>query len=371
MKVEAVELRKVRMPLVSPFRGALGTETEREVVLVHTLGPDSEGWGECSALNAPLYSPEYADGALAVLHQHLVPMLAGRAAEPSAVDVAPVLAPVKGHRMAKAALEMALLDAELRARGESLAAHLGAVHDSVPSGVAVGITASVAELVDTVTGYLQQGYVRVKLKIEPGWDIEPIRAVREHFGGSLALQVDANGSYGLADIPHLAHLDDFGLLLLEQPLPEDDLAGHAELARHLRTPICLDEPITSARAAADAISLGACRVVNIKAGRMGGYLEARRAHDTCAARGVPVWCGGMLETGLARAANLALAALPGFTLPGDISASNRYWHQDLTEPFRLGPGGHLKVPTGPGLGVDPLPDVLKEVTTSVVHLPWV
>ena len=370
MRVAAVELRKLIMPLVQPFRGALGTETDREVVLVHVLGADGEGWGECSALSAPLYSPEYADGALAVLHQHLLPMLARRVKEPTAVDVAPALAPVKGHPMAKAALEMALLDAELRARGQSLAAHLGAAHGSVPSGVAVGITGSVAELLDTVAGYVHQGYGRVKLKIEPGWDIEPVRAVRERFGDGLALQVDANGSYSLADLPHLTHLDDFGLLLVEQPLPEYDLTGHAELARHLRTPICLDEPITSARAAADAISLGACRVVNIKAGRMGGYLEARRAHDTCSARGVPVWCGGMLETGLARAANLALAALPGFTLPGDVSASDRYWSQDITEPFTLGPGGRLRVPTGPGLGVSPLPDVLKERTIALVHFPW-
>lgn len=369
MKLEVVELHKLAIPLVSPFRGALGTETVRQLLVVHVIAPDGEGWGECSALNAPTYSPEYVDGALAVIREHLVPRLAARAPEPTAEQVAPALAAVKGHRMAKAALEMALLDAQLRAKGQSFAGYFGAVRTSVPSGVSIGITGSVAELLDVVAYYHDQGYMRVKLKIEPGWDIEPVRAVRERFS-DLALQVDANGSYSLADATHLAQLDHFELSLIEQPLPEDDLAGHAALARQLQTPICLDEPITSARAAADAIAQGACQVVNIKAGRMGGYLEARRAHDTCAALKVPVWCGGMLESGLARAANIALAGLPNFTLPGDISASNRYWYQDLTEPFVLQPGGYLAVPTRPGLGVEPLPEVLAQLTTSVTHLRW-
>ncbi|MGC8626325.1 MAG: o-succinylbenzoate synthase [Acidimicrobiales bacterium] len=369
MKLEVVELRKLAMPLVSAFGGALGTETVRQLLVVHVSGPDSEGWGECSAMSSPTYSPEYVDGALAVIRDHLVPRLAALAPEPTAEQVAPVLAPVKGHLMAKASLEMALLDAQLRAKGQSLASYFGTARTSVPSGVAVGTTASVAELLDVVAGYQDQGYKRVKLKIMPGWDLEPVSAVREHFP-ALALQVDANGAYSLADATHLAKLDHFELSLIEQPLPEDDLAGHAALARQLKTPICLDEPITSARAAADAIARGACRVVNIKAGRMGGYLEARRAHDTCAALNVPVWCGGMLESGLARAANVALAGLPNFTLPGDISASDRYWHQDLTEPFVLQPGGRLAVPTEPGLGVEPLPDVLAQCTTSVTYLRW-
>jgi O-succinylbenzoate synthase len=227
----------------------------------------------------------------------------------------------------------------------------------------------VEELIDVVAGYLDDGYVRVKLKIEPGWDVEPVRAVRERFGDDLLLQVDANTAYTLADARHLAALDAFGLLLIEQPLPEEDVAGHAELARIVKTPICLDESIVSAASAADAIARGACSVVNIKAGRVGGYLEARRVHDVCAAHGVPVWCGGMLETGLGRAANIALAALPGFTLPGDISASDRYWATDITPPFVL-EQGRLRVPTGPGLGVRPDPDALREVTTSLRSLPW-
>ena len=335
MKVEAIELRRIELPLVSPFRTSFGTEWVRDILLVRVLGPETEGWGECVAMGEPTYSSEYVDGAHTVVRDHLLPRLAAGGRVPAAHEIGPWLAPVRGHPMAKAAVEMAFLDAELSARDEPLAAYLGAVRDAVPAGVSVGITGSVGELLETVAGYLADGYVRIKLKIEPGWDVEPVRAVRERFGDDILLQVDANAAYTLADASHLAGLDPFGLLLIEQPLAEDDVAGHALLARRIRTPICLDESITSARAAVDAIERGACAVVNIKAGRVGGYLEARRVHDVCAAHGVPVWCGGMLETGLGRAANVALAALPGFTLPGDTSASDRYWRQDITEPFVL------------------------------------
>ena len=368
MKIESVELVRVAMPLVTPFRTSFGTQTDRDVLLVHVKGPDADGWGECVAMSDPLYSAEYVDGAQVVTEKFLLPRL-WTGAEISAEQVHGRLAAVKGHPMAKAALEMAILDAELCSRGESLAAHLGAVTESVPSGVSVGITGSVGELIDVVSGYVDAGYVRVKLKIEPGWDVEPVSAVRERFGDDLLLQVDANTAYTLADARHLARLDAFDLLLIEQPLPEDDVAGHAQLAKVVRTPICLDESITSAAAAADALARGACSIVNIKAGRVGGYLEARRVHDVCAAHGVPVWCGGMLETGLGRAANLALAALPGFTLPGDISASDRYWRTDITAPFVL-EGGHIRVPAGPGLGVRPDPDALAAVTTSVREFSW-
>ena len=265
--------------------------------------------------------------------------------------------------MAKAALETAVLDAELRAEGRSFGRELGAVHRRVPCGVSVGIMDSVPELLDAVEGYLAAGYVRIKLKIEPGWDVGPVRAVRERFGDDVLLQVDANTAYTLNDAAQLARLDPFGLLLIEQPLDEEDVLGHAELAKRVRTPICLDESILSARAAADAIRLGACSIVNVKPGRVGGYLEARRVHDVCVAMGVPVWCGGMLETGVGRAANLALAALPGFTLPGDTSASRRYYDGDVTPEFVLD-GGTIAVPAGPGIGVDPLPDALARLVTS-------
>jgi O-succinylbenzoate synthase len=269
--------------------------------------------------------------------------------------------------MAKAALEMAVLDAELRAEGRSFGRELGAVHDRVPCGVSVGIMSDIPELLDAVGGYLAEGYLRVKLKIEPGWDVEPVRAVRERFGDDVLLQVDANTAYTLADTQQLARLDPFDLLLIEQPLDEEDVLGHVELAKRIRTPVCLDESITSARDAAAAIRLGACQIVNIKPGRVGGYLEARRIHDVCVAHGVPVWCGGMLETGLGRAANVALAALPGFTLPGDTSASGRYYAEDVTEPFVLD-DGHLGVPTGPGLGVAPVADRLAEITRATEWL---
>jgi O-succinylbenzoate synthase len=368
VKFDAVELRRIQLPLVSPFRTSFGTQTDRDVLLIQVKGPDADGWGECVAMSEPLYSPEYVAGAHAVIKDHLLPRL-GTLADVTAPSVRPALAAIKGHPMAKAALEMAVLDAELGARGESLGSYLGAVRQTVPSGVSIGITSSVPELLDVVEAYLDQGYQRVKLKIEPGWDVEPVRAVRERFGGDLLLQVDANSAYSRRDMSHLARLDAFDLLLIEQPFPEDDVSAHAALAQCIDTPICLDESITSAASAADAIRRGACSIVNVKPGRVGGYLEARRVHDVCAALGVAVWCGGMLETGLGRAANLALAALPNFTLPGDISASDRYWRRDITAPFVL-ESGHLRVPTGPGIGVRPGPDVLAEVTSSVEVLPW-
>ncbi|MFB8439591.1 o-succinylbenzoate synthase [Streptomyces niveus] len=366
MRIERVELRRVSLPLVSPFRTSLGIEYERSALVVRVTTPDGEGWGECVAGADASYSSEYVEGAEDVLLRHLAPPLLS-AESVTAAAVAPLLAGVKGHRMAKAALETAVLDAELRSYGMSFAAALGAVADRVPSGVSVGIMDSVPEVADAVAGYLAQGYRRIKLKIEPGWDLAPVRAVRERFGDDILLQVDANAAYTRADVRHLAQLDAFDLLLIEQPLDEEDLLGHAALARSLRTPICLDESVVSARSAADAIALGACHIVNVKPGRVGGYLEARRIHDVCAASGIPVWCGGMLETGLGRAGNAALAALPNFTLPGDISASDRYYATDITEPFVLR-DGHLAVPSGPGLGVAPLPAVLAEVTTAVSEL---
>jgi o-succinylbenzoate synthase len=350
MRIERVALRRIDLPLVSPFRTSLGIEYDKPALLVQVTTDEGEGWGESVAGADASYSSEYIEAAEDVLARHLIPPLLA-ASSVTAATVAPLLAGVKGHRMAKAALEMAVMDVELRSHGMSFAQSLGAVRDRVASGVSVGIMDSVPELLDAVAGYLEQGYQRIKLKIEPGWDLVPVQAVRERFGDEVLL----------------ARLDAFDLLLIEQPLDEEDLRGHAALAQVLTTPVCLDESIVSARSAADAIALGACQIVNIKPGRVGGYLEARRIHDVCAASGVPVWCGGMLETGLGRAGNAALAALPNFTLPGDVSASNRYFETDLTEPFVL-EEGTLRVPTGPGLGVKPLPDVLAAVTTSVREL---
>jgi len=329
---------------------------------VRVVGAEAEGWGECVAFGEPFYSSEYTAGAHDVIKNHLLPRLFAKG-DVAAEDVAFLLGEVRGHPMAKGAVEMAVLDAELRERGVSFGEFLGAVRPAVDCGVSVGIHENATDLLHTVEGYLDDGYRRIKLKIEPGHDVEPVRAVRERFGDIL-FQVDANAAYTRDDAHHLAELDEFDLLLIEQPLPEDDVLGHAELAKVVATPICLDESITSARGAKDAIALGACRIVNIKAGRVGGYLEAKRVHDVCAAANVPVWCGGMLETALGRAANVALAALPNFTLPGDTSASGRYYAEDVCEPFVLD-DGRLAVPTGAGLGVSPITDVLERFTTSV------
>lgn len=362
--LEAIELRRIALPLVSPFRTSFGTETARDILLVRAVTADGEGWGECVAGNDPLYSSEYVEAAEHVLRHHLIPRLATHRSRMDAHEIASILEPVKDHRMAKGALEAAVLDAQLRSAGVNLGAHLGATRDRVPSGVSVGIMNSLDELERVVGGYLADGYVRIKLKIEPGWDLEPVGMVRRVFGPQVPLQVDANTAYTRDDGAHLARLDEFGLLLIEQPLPEDDVTGHALIAREVGTPICLDESIVSRRAAIDAIERGACSIINIKAGRVGGYLAARDIHDLAVSRGIPVWCGGMVETGIGRAANVALAALPGFTLPGDTSSSTRFFATDITEPLLMDADGMMAVPTGPGLGVTPLPELLDELTIA-------
>ena len=342
-------------------------QTSRRILLVRAEverdGVVTEGWGECVAGDEPTYSSEYVDGAALVMTNVLVPRLHA-VDDLGAADVGAVLEPVRGHPMAKAALEMAVLDAELRAEGRSFASFLGVGRDRVPSGVSIGIHATIDDLLASVQGYLDDGYVRIKLKIEPGLDLEPVAAVRELIGPDTPFQVDANAAYGRRDAEHLARLDRFDLLLIEQPLPEDDLLGHAELARAIDTPVCLDESIVSATVCADAIDVGAAEIVNIKPGRVGGYLAAWRIHDLCVARAIPVWCGGMLETGIGHAANAALAALPGFTLPGDISASRRFWARDIVcEPIDV-VDGHVAVPDGPGFGVELDLDFVASVTAT-------
>lgn len=360
--LQGVELRVLHVPLVAPFTTSFGTETVREVIVVRALTADGEGWGEIVTQSDPLYSSEYTQGAWDVSLRFLVPALLDRHLI-APHEIAGALEPFKGHRMAKAGLELAVLDAALRAEGRSFGAYVGAMRDRVPSGVSVGIQRDPAALVDTVRGYLDEGYVRIKIKIKPGRDVADTAAVRDAFGG-IPLQVDANSAYTMADADTLAELDRFDLLLIEQPLQEDDLVDHATLARRLRTPVCLDESIVSDKVAADALALGSASVINIKAGRVGGYLEAVRIHDRCLAAGVPVWCGGMLETGIGRAANAALAALPGFTLPGDVSASDRFYRRDIvTEPAVL-EDGHVRVPTGHGLGVEIDPVALDDFTVA-------
>lgn len=363
MTIELIRLHRLNIPLVRPFRTSFGTEAVRDVILVEAVTADGvHGWGECVTMSWPGYSYEYGNSAIAVITEHLLPSLreVTDAADPygvrSAMDV------VRGHPMAKGALSTALLDVWLREQDASLASYLGAVRSRVDCGVSVGIppTESVDELLDEVGGYIDAGYRRIKLKIEPGWDIAPVSAVRNRWP-DIPLQTDANQAYERSDAQHLARLDEFGLLLHEQPLSEEDWYGHVLISEACQTPICMDESIHSVASADSALSFGAASIINIKPGRVGGYLTARDIHDLCLGRGAPVWCGGMLETGIGRAANVALAALPGFTLAGDTSASSRYYEVDVTEPFVLD-DGQLDVPTGPGIGVDPLPDVLEDLT---------
>ena len=349
MKITAVELHRVAMPLVRRFETSFGVQTTRDVLLVRVRTDAGDGWGECVAGAEPVYSSEYTDGAEHVITHYLAPALLA-AESVTAESVARLLSFIVGHRMAKAALETAVLDAQTRAAGVSFGEYFGAVRAEVDCGVSVGIAPSLDELLAEVSGYVDEGYRRIKLKIKPGWDIEPVRAVRDLIG-DLPLQVDANTAYTLADVDRLRLLDEFGLLLIEQPFDEEDIAGHVALAAEIATPVCLDESIHSALIAVDAIERGATSIVNIKAGRVGGYLEAVRVHDVCAELDVAVWCGGMLETGIGRAANVALAGMENFTLPGDTSASKRFYADDITEPFVL-VDGRLAVPTGPGSGVE-------------------
>lgn len=356
MRVEAVELHRVGMPLVRPFETSFSVQTARDVLLVRVRTDVGDGWGECVAMGGPFYSSEYVAGAAELIRDYLAPAIVGR--DVSADAFAASARFVVGHRMAKAAVETALLDAETRAGGVSFARRFGAVRDLVDCGVSVGISPTIDGLLDEVQGYVDAGYRRIKLKIKPGWDLEPVMRVRELIG-ELPLQVDANTAYTRPDIEHLRELDAYDLLLIEQPFVEEDIASHVALAAAIATPVCLDESIVDATVAVDAIERGATSVVNIKAGRVGGYLEAVRVHDVCVARAVPVWCGGMLETGVGRAANVALAALPGFTLPGDTSGSDRYFAEDLTEPFVL-VDGQLAVPTGAGSGVTVREQLVRE-----------
>jgi O-succinylbenzoate synthase len=350
MRVEAIELREIHMRYRAPFETSFGREDVKACLLVRVITDGLEGWGEVPAGRAPLYNEETDDTAWIVLEQFLIPPLLGRDA-PAPEAFARDVAHIRRHHMAKAGLEAALWDLEAQRRQQPLSKTLGGTRETIDVGVSQGIEPTVEVLLDRVGGYLEQGYRRIKIKIKPGWDIEPVRRIRERFG-SILFQVDANSAYELEDAPVFKALDAFGLLLIEQPLPEDDMVDHAALQAQLATPICLDESIVHARAARAALQLGACRIINIKQARIGGLSAAVAIHDLCQARGVPVWCGGMLETGIGRAANMALCSLPNFTLPADLSASDRYFEEDLIEPpVRLNPDGTITVPTGIGLGV--------------------
>lgn len=349
------------MELVAPFETSGWVERERQCLIIALRAEGLTGWGECVATQVCGYSYETTKTAWHILEDFLLPMVLGKELEAVDTFVAEARR-IRGHPMAKAALEAALWDLFAQAQGVGLQQLLGGQGDRVRVGVSVGIQPSPEALVEVVRRYLSDGYPRVKLKIKPGKDLDYTRAVRQAFP-DVQLQVDANSAYRLADAPVFEAMDDLDLLLIEQPLGYDDIYDHSRLQPLLKTPICLDESIHTLEHARWALDIGACRNINIKPARVGGLTEAVRIHDLCCERGVPVWCGGMLETGVGRAANVALASLPGFALPGDISASARYFHEDIVEPaFALNPDGTLSVPAGSGLGVRVKPDALERFT---------
>jgi O-succinylbenzoate synthase len=361
MRIERIEVYYTKMELVTSFETSMGVETHEHHVHVRVDGEGLTGWGECVVEDIPLYSSETVDTAWHVLRDCLVPAVLGRTI--GRVDEAIALwARFRGHRMAKAGLESALWDALAKAKSVSLAKFLGGVRDRVPVGVSVGLQASPEALVKKVAAHLAEGYNRIKIKIAPGRDVALVKALRREYPG-LLLQVDANSAYELEDAAVFKAMDDDNLLLIEQPLSYEDIYDHSKLQKELKTPICLDESIHSLADARAAIELQSCRVINIKPGRVGGFSESRKIHDFCASAGIPVWHGGMLESGIGRAGNVALASLPNFTLPGDISASRRYYKQDIVEPeFVIDEDSMMAVPTGPGIGVEVQMDRLEKVT---------
>jgi len=361
VKIAAVEMRLLQMRLLRPFRTSFGVQQDRYPLLLRLELDGLSAWSECVAGEGPWYSSETIDTAWEILRKYLIPAVRGR--ELAAVeDLERLMLPVRGHRMAKAALEMAFSVALAEASDRSLAAWLGGSRSTVETGVSIGIQANVDALLALIEEHLHQGYRRIKIKIEPGWDIDVIAAVRARYP-EITIMADANSAYELDDAPRLRELDRYGLLMLEQPLTAGDLFDHAVLQAQLATPICLDESIEDARQARQAIQIRACQVFNIKPGRVGGFAESRRIHDLAQQAGMPVWCGGMLETGIGRAANVALATLPNFTLPGDLSASDRYWAEDIVDPpFRLLRGGLITVPYQRGLGVDVKLDMVDRLT---------
>jgi len=367
MKIERIEIRRIELPFVAPFETSGWRELANHSLIVRLQAEGAEGWGEAPVGAGPWYNEETQATAWVMARQILAPMLLEASiARPEDVDA--VFTRVRGNRMARAGFEFAAWDLFGRLEGRSLSAMLGGTRTQVDVGVSVGVQPDIEALLRVVGAYVEAGYRRVKLKIKPGWDIEPTRAVRETWP-NLRLQVDANSIYSLDQADQLAQLDAFDLLLIEQPLAHDDIVDHAKLQRRLRTPICLDESIVSPEHARWAIELQACGVINIKPSRVGGLTAARQIHAMCAEAGIPVWCGGMLETGIGRAANVALASLPNFSLPGDISASDRYFQRDVVRsPFVLNADSTLSVPTAPGTGAEVDEAFLDSVTLEKVDL---
>jgi O-succinylbenzoate synthase len=362
VRVDRIILRQLRLPLVDSFETSFGRTTERQIVLVEAVAEGVSGWGEATAGEQPFYNEEWTESAWLIVRDFAGPRLLGRALA-SAEEAGPLLSHIRGHRMAWGGLEAAVWDLESRLLGRPLWRHIGgAARREIPCGVSIGIQESLPDLLRKIERELEAGYQRIKIKIKPGWDVEVVRQVRRQFP-NIKLMADANSAYTLADADHLKQLDEFYLMMIEQPLAHDDIIDHAVLQAKLETAICLDECIRSARHAGQAIRLGACRIINIKLGRVGGFREARRVHDVAQAAGVPVWCGGMLESGVGRAHNIALATLPNFVLPGDVSASQRYWARDvIIPPVEVTPRGTIEVRDEPGFGYALDFEFLRQIT---------
>jgi o-succinylbenzoate synthase len=367
MRFHSLTLREIRLKLVRPFETSMDRVSERRIIVAEAHVENVSGWGECTAGETPYYCPEDTETAWHILKNFLWPKLKGRELS-SAADVWPLLEQVRGHNMAKGAVETAVWDAEAKLKQIPLWKLIGGERQEIPCGVSIGIQDSLDELSATVKKELAAGYQRVKIKIKPGKDLALVGRIRQDFP-RIKLMVDANSAYHQDDWPLLKQLDAYYLMMIEQPLGWDDLFGHVEVQKGLQTPICLDECIHTYEHAEAAIALGACKIINIKLGRVGGLLQAKRIHDLCQKNSIPVWCGGMLESGIGRAQNIAMSTLPNFSLPGDVTASQRYWHEDIINPeVTVTANGTIQVPTTPGLGFSPRQDRIAAITARQDHL---
>jgi O-succinylbenzoate synthase len=361
MKIEAITLREIQMPLVHFFETSFGRTYKRRILLITAHCQGIDGWGECVAGEDPFYSSEWIDSAWAAIASYLAPAVVGREID-SGRDAPELMAKVRAHRMAKAAIENALWDAEARQKQLPLWKLLGGTRSNVPCGVSIGIQDSVEELLEKIQTELAAAYRRIKIKIKPGWDVNVLEKIRSRWA-DITLSCDANSAYTLDQVEHLRSLDQFNLLMIEQPLWDDDIYYHARLQKELRTAICLDESIVNARAAAFAVETGACRIINIKVGRVGGFTEAKKIHDVCRTHKIPVWCGGMLESGIGRAHNIALSTLENFRLPGDVSASKRYWQEDIIDPeVQVSGEGMIAISSDAGTGYRIKEDLIENLT---------
>lgn len=367
VNITSVEVREIRLPLIHFFETSFGRTTERRIILVRVKEKNgAEGWGECTAGEGPFYSEEWVEGAWPTIISFLAPMIIGRDLQ-TAAGASDLMSAVRGNRMAKAALETACWDLEAKMLGIPLWKHLGGVRKEIRCGVSIGIQDSPEILLEKINQEVEAGYQRIKIKIKPGWDVKIVERVRQQFP-EIPLMGDANSAYTLRDVPLFKELDQYNLMMVEQPLAHDDIFDHAHLQQQIETPVCLDESIRTREDAAHAISLSSCRIINLKLGRVGGHWCAKQVERVCRENNIPVWCGGMLESGIGRAHNIAMATLEGFSLPGDVSASARYWEEDIIDPaVTVSGNGTIDAPSGPGIGFDiNLPRIEKVTVRSTV-----